>query len=364
MSELDLTPIEKIVADHGRSSDAVVPILQAIQNHYRFLPEPALQRVCDLTEITPASIAGVSTFYSCFRHQPAGRHIISICHGTACHVKGAGLIQDAVEQHLGLAPGEDTDKDRNFTVVRTACIGCCTLAPVISVDEDNRGYLQPKDIPTVIAASLKARTNGGPQPIPWLRHTERSHGGEIRIGLGSCCVAQGSGQVHEALARVLESTHADANLKCVACVGMCHQTPLVEIVDTEGRSTLYAKARPEQARDLVLQHFRPRGLFRRLGYSVSRLLDRLHSDEEDEENSRKPLDVQQGPVCAFRGPQKHIATEDCGHLNPLDIRGVPATRRLSGAAACARGVHSGTDRDRSSRKRIAGTWGSGICDPH
>ncbi len=319
ISDLDLTPIERIVSEHGRSSEAVVPILQAIQEHYRYLPEAALERVCQLTEISPSAITGVSTFYSCFRHQPAGRHIISVCHGTACHVKGSGLIQDAVEQHLGLAPGEDTDKDRNFTVVRTACIGCCTLAPVISVDEDNRGHLEPKDIPAAIQASLRARQNGGARPIPWLRHADRSHAGEIRIGLGSCCVAQGSGHVHDALAQVIEDTHADTSLKCVACVGMCHQTPLVEVIEPNGQTTLYAKASPEQARDLVMRHFRPRGVLNRLGYSVSRWLDRWHSDEELEVTTSHPLDVQQGPVCAFRGPQMHIATEYCGHLNPLDI---------------------------------------------
>ena len=91
---------------------AVIPILQAIQEHYRYLPQEALERVCELTEITPAAITGVSTFYTQFRHRPVGRHMISVCHGTACHVKGAGLIQDAVEQHLGLAPGEDTDARR------------------------------------------------------------------------------------------------------------------------------------------------------------------------------------------------------------------------------------------------------------
>ena len=295
-----------------------MPILQAIQDRYRYLPQEALQRVCELTEISPAAITGVSTFYSCFRHQPAGRNLISVCHGTACHVKGSPLIEDAVRQHLGLASHEDTDRDGNFTVVRTACIGCCTLAPVISVNEDNRGHLQPRDIPAVIAASLQARHNGK-RAIPWLRKSDGHHAGEIRIGLGSCCVAQGSGEVHEALASVLESTHVDASLKCVACVGMCHQTPLVEIIEPGGRSTLYAKARPDQARDLILNHFRPRGVLRRVGYSVSRWLDRLHSDEQQQDTSHRPLDVQQGPVCAFRGPQLHLATEYCGHLNPLDI---------------------------------------------
>ena len=92
----------------------MIPILQRIQEHYRYLPEAALQRVCDTTEITPAAIAGVSTFYTQFRHQPVGRHLIQVCHGTACHVKGAELVQDAIEQATGHRP-------RARTPTPTAC---------------------------------------------------------------------------------------------------------------------------------------------------------------------------------------------------------------------------------------------------
>ena len=103
--QLDLSHVDQIVADLGKQPDAVIPILQAIQEHYRYLPQDALRRVCRLTEITPADIAGVSTFYTQFRHQPVGRHMIHVCQGTACHVKGSELVQDAVALHLGLPKG-------------------------------------------------------------------------------------------------------------------------------------------------------------------------------------------------------------------------------------------------------------------
>ena len=79
-SQLDLSHIESIVAEHGTQRDAVIPILQAIQHQYRYLPKSALQRVCQLTEITPADITGVSTFYTHFRHQPVGTHTVHVCH--------------------------------------------------------------------------------------------------------------------------------------------------------------------------------------------------------------------------------------------------------------------------------------------
>ncbi len=86
MTGPDLDIVERIIDAHGRGRNAVIPILQALQDHFRYLPEEALRLVCARTEITPARIAGVSTFYTQFRHRPVGTHIISVCHGTACHV--------------------------------------------------------------------------------------------------------------------------------------------------------------------------------------------------------------------------------------------------------------------------------------
>ena len=87
---------DRIVARHGGKVDAVIPILQDIQEEFNFLPEPAMKRVCETTDITPARISGISTFYTQFRHQPAGKHRIRVCTGTACHVKGAQFVYEAV----------------------------------------------------------------------------------------------------------------------------------------------------------------------------------------------------------------------------------------------------------------------------
>ena len=92
---VNIAEVDRIVAGIGRSPDAVIPILRAIQQRYNYLPEPALRRVCEVSEITPAAMAGVSTFYAQFRHRPAGRHMIDVCIGTACHVKGAETVYHA-----------------------------------------------------------------------------------------------------------------------------------------------------------------------------------------------------------------------------------------------------------------------------
>ena len=151
--DLDLNFVDRTVESLGRRPEAVISILQALQTHYRYLPQAALERVCELTDITPATITGVSTFYSQFRHQPVGRHMLSVCHGTACHVKGSGLIQDALQRHLKLN-GHDTDAEGIFTVQKVACLGCCTLAPVIQIDHLTYGRLTPQMVPDVLGDFL------------------------------------------------------------------------------------------------------------------------------------------------------------------------------------------------------------------
>lgn len=141
--EIDLAFVDAVVAKEGRGTEAAIPILQAIQSHYRYLPDEALRRVCDLTEITPAQIAGTSSFYSRFRRSPVGEHIVRVCHGTACHVAGARQITDELRRELKIAEGEDTDPSRQFTIEEVACLGCCSLAPVVMVDEHTAGNLTP-----------------------------------------------------------------------------------------------------------------------------------------------------------------------------------------------------------------------------
>ena len=265
----DLSIVDTIVTECGRTPDSVIPILQKLQAHYRYLPEAALHRVCELTEITPASIAGVSTFYSQFRQKPVGRHIISICHGTACHVKGADHIHDALTRHLGIEGGADTDPAGLFTLERVACLGCCTLAPVIKIDQVTYGHLTPETVPRAVEDFLELEQR---EVVP--RHYDPSHVSspgltEIRIGVGSCCVAGGSQAVRQELEDEVRKLGAAAVIKPVGCVGMCHQTPLVEIVSAKGEPVTYAKVRPEDAAQLVRRHFKPQGLARRLRSGVT-----------------------------------------------------------------------------------------------
>lgn len=135
--------VDGLVERFGRSREAAIPILQAIQSHYRYLPDEALRRVCERTEITPAQIAGSSSFYAQFRRSPVGRHVVRVCHGTACHVAGAEQISQELRRHLAIPPEGDTDPRRLFTLDAVACLGCCSLAPVMMIEEDTAGRLTP-----------------------------------------------------------------------------------------------------------------------------------------------------------------------------------------------------------------------------
>src|ERR1019366_4447881 len=126
-----------------RGKEAAIILLQAIQSHYRYLPDEALHRLCELTEITPAEVAGTSSFYGQFRRSPVGKHGVRVCHGTACHVAGARQITEELRRYLKIPEGADTDAGRRFTVDEVACLGCCSLAPVLTVDGHTSGRLTP-----------------------------------------------------------------------------------------------------------------------------------------------------------------------------------------------------------------------------
>jgi len=318
MTELDLTFVDETIERIGRGRAGLIAILQAIQNHYRYLPREALWRVCQTTEITPADITGVSTFYDQFRHQPVGEHLIYVCVGTACHVKGADLVLDALCRQLQLEGKEDTDKDGQFTIQKVACMGCCTLAPVVRIDEVTYGHMTPDGVGRMLEDFLRHEADGDRRKKALPAPTGEAPG-EIRIGLGSCCIASGSAKVQQALTDALIETGVTANVKRVGCVGMCHRTPLVEVLMPGRPPALYARVEPDDAKKIVLRHFRPKGIVRRIGTAASSLLENLLTDEVWEPVTRYSIEVRDPPVAAFLDRQRHIATECYGAMDPTDM---------------------------------------------
>jgi NADH-quinone oxidoreductase subunit E len=132
-----------ILEKHGRKASRLVPILQAVQEEYRYLPEEVLTYVATALDISPARVFGVATFYSHFAIVPKGKHLVRLCDGTACHVKDSVPILDAVRKHLKLDGKKNTTDDMLFTVETVACLGACGLAPVMVVDDQVHGQMTP-----------------------------------------------------------------------------------------------------------------------------------------------------------------------------------------------------------------------------
>ncbi len=315
----DLRAVDAAVAELGRAPGALIPVLQRLQEHYRWLPPAALRRVVELTDGPPAAVAGVATFYSRFRHRPIGRHLISVCHGTACHVRGAALVHEALRRELKIADGAETDSEGLFTVEKVACLGCCTLAPVMRIDGVTYGRLTPATVRRALDDFLALARRRQAPPAHGAAAGAAPGLAEIRVGVGSCCVAGGSQGVREALEAAVRASGADALVKPVGCVGMCHRTPLVQVALPGGEPVTYARVRAEDAGRIVRRHLRPRGLWRRVRTGLASALESLLTDEAWEPVARYALDARDGPVCSFLGQQRRIATEGCGNFDPLDL---------------------------------------------
>jgi len=133
----------RILDAHGRDPTKLIPILQAVQDEYRYLPEEVMVFVATSLGLPPARVYGVATFYAHFALEPKGKHVIRLCDGTACHVKGSLPILEAIRARLGLTATKRTTPDLLFTVETVACLGACGLAPVVVVNEQVHGQMSP-----------------------------------------------------------------------------------------------------------------------------------------------------------------------------------------------------------------------------
>ena len=140
-----LENVKKDLAEIGNDRSKLIPILQLIQEKIAYLPGEAIYMVADHLDISPSEVFGVATFYNQFRFNPPGRNPVKVCLGTACHVKGGDIILENFERKLEIKAGETTE-DREFSVDRVACVGCCALAPVALVGDTIQGHMQPSKV--------------------------------------------------------------------------------------------------------------------------------------------------------------------------------------------------------------------------
>jgi NADH-quinone oxidoreductase subunit F len=305
--------VDEVIKFTGRESDKVILILQEVQKKLNWLPSEALKYICEITDITPGQISGVSTFYSQFRHLPVGKHTIKICAGTACHVKGSPLISDAFKRVLKIDDTRNASPDNLFSIEEVACLGCCTLAPVVQIDGKTYGHVKPTRVDEIIYDFLNSGTGSNKTP-----ESEQNDDidAEIRIGIGSCCVAGGSREILSEIIEIREKYNLNIRLKPVGCVGVCNQTPLMEIVTKNNIHSRYTKVSKPQVEEILLKHVKPRTLRNKIKYNINDLVDSFLSDDKLSGQVNIPDGLREKYLNNFLNHQVHIATLNSGNLSP------------------------------------------------
>ena len=142
MENCDISKIEPVLEEYASVPGSLITILQQTQDIYGYIPKEVMNLIADRTGTTPAKVMGVATFYSQFRLRPVGKYLIMLCQGTACHVNGSEKIAAAIESELGISDGGTTE-DGLFSLKNVACLGCCSLSPVMMINGETYGSLTP-----------------------------------------------------------------------------------------------------------------------------------------------------------------------------------------------------------------------------
>lgn len=142
--------VKRITEEHGRDEGALIAVLQNVQAAYNYLPEESLEVVSRELDVPLSKVFGVATFFKAFAFEPRGRHVASVCLGTACHVRGGEPVAEEFERRLGVRTGETT-LDGQFTLETVNCLGCCAIGPVVVVDGKYRAHVGVRDVAALIA---------------------------------------------------------------------------------------------------------------------------------------------------------------------------------------------------------------------
>ena len=311
-----IAKVDTVIERIGTTREIIIPLLQALQEEFSYLPADAIERVYEKTEIDRAQLISVSTFYSQFRHIPYGKHLIKVCTGTACHVKGAGNVYDSFRRELKMEGDSITTEDQLFSIEKIACLGCCTLAPVVQIDEKIYGHVLPGKVNEVIDVFLSVQEE---KEKDERKDVKRQVAGEIRLGMGSCCQASGSTDIYKELRTASDLLGIEVNIKPVGCVGVCNKVPLIDVVLPDGAITRYPNVKATEIKEILHYHFKPAGYLKRLKNSLLNQVDTIHTDITWDNVVWKPEYERTGVIDSFLSGQKHISTEGFGFLAPLNL---------------------------------------------
>ncbi len=296
----------------------LLPALIKIKKEHQYLPPEELDKLCKESEITPAQIQSVATFYKHFSFEPAARHAIRVCVGTACHIKGAEFLYQAFRQHLKIKEGKSYDQDRLFSVNKVACLGCCMMAPAVQIDQKIYGWVEPamvEDVLTDFLASEKVKTS------TLKKREAASTTGEVKICLCSSCRAAGADKVYHAMVEDAERFNIPLRPLEVGCSGMSFQSPLMQITTPESEIFSYGKVNEEVALSLLLRHFKPKNIVTWLDALLTPQFNpaKGHIIKDSTPENR-----------AWLSDKTRIATKNSGAIPPNDLA---SYRQLGGISA-------------------------------
>lgn len=146
---IDINKVETIIGDHGKDENDLIQAMLAIQEEFHYLPPEALEKISEKLNVPMIRIYQVAAFYKVFSLEPRGKHIITVCKGTACHVRGSNMLVDQVDRVLKIGPGETTE-DRQFSLDEVNCLGCCAIGPVMTIDNKYYGNMSVSKVERVI----------------------------------------------------------------------------------------------------------------------------------------------------------------------------------------------------------------------
>ncbi|MFH1874127.1 MAG: NAD(P)H-dependent oxidoreductase subunit E [Pseudomonadota bacterium] len=293
--------VEQVIKEKGFNYSATIPILQGVQKELRYLPLEALEQIAKKCEIPAAQLYGVATFYTQFRLSPIGRHLIKVCHGTACHVAGALGVSESLGDRLKTDYDGGTTNDNEFTIESVACLGCCSLAPVIMIDETVYGNLDRTKASKTVD-DFTASQGQQQDLLEGITIDKKDLAGQeiaqVIIGLGSCGIASGGKVVFDFFSAAKKKFDLPYQLMETGCIGMCHCEPLVEFIDRSGKKTIYRNIQLKDAKKLLQDHLAQGKPFEK------RIVD-LKTEGSEE--------------YAFYAKQVRIVLENCGQLDPESI---------------------------------------------
>jgi NADH-quinone oxidoreductase subunit E len=276
--------VDRIIDKHGADPRALISLLLSVQNEFSCLPREALQQVAARLGLPPVRVYQVARFYKAFTLEPRGKHVVSVCSGTACYVRGSGAIVDEVERLLNVEPGRTT-ADGGFSVQTENCPGSCPKAPVVTVDGRCYGHVAPPQVEALSRCPSRGITHM--TTVQSVAELERWREAVVQARVatprrvavcgGRSCNTAESAALAAALEREVKTQNlgAEAQVVTTGCPGFCEPGPLVLVLPER---ILYTRVAVSDAADLIAQTIGRRRVVERLLYRDPRSGERMTRD--------------------------------------------------------------------------------------